>query len=196
MTAHLYHFTSSAQLPRIVRAGELRPAVFLGQPRDFVYATDSKNGDRTAAGWWTWEGAFRAGNIRRVRFTLAADDFEPWLTVLARYPECTPDWIVALEESARERGQSTSGWHCRPDPLQLAKVIAIDTRACGHRWERFDLSSAVVLEKAVTNRTPNTDCLGIKLGDTIYWSVREIRPHGHHLYTSLPPTPAANANAA
>jgi hypothetical protein len=86
MSTHLYHFTSSAQLPRIVRSGELRPAVFVGQPPDFVHATNNENGERTAAGWWTWEKDYRAGTIRRVRFTLAAGDFEPWLTVLARYP--------------------------------------------------------------------------------------------------------------
>ena len=45
----LYHFTSSAQFPRIVRSGELRPIVFVGQPRDFVHATDNEHGERTAA---------------------------------------------------------------------------------------------------------------------------------------------------
>lgn len=180
---HLYHFTSSAQLPRIVRSGVLRPAVYVGQPRDFVHATDDENGDRTAAGWWTWDKAYRAGTIRRVRITLAARDFEPWLTVVARYPDWTPDWITRLQEVARKQGQSASGWYCRPDPLPLAKAIAIDTRSyTGHRWEPFDLSSAVVLEPKTAKPTPDADTLGIKLGDKIYWSTREARSDGHDAY--------------
>jgi hypothetical protein len=93
---YLFHFTSSAQLPRIIRNGELRPATYIGGPRDFVHAAENKNGDRTAAGWGSWEPTYRAGGIRRVRVTVDAADFEPWLAVYARYPEWTPDLIARL----------------------------------------------------------------------------------------------------
>jgi hypothetical protein len=193
MSVHLYHFTTSAHLPRIVRSGELRPSFFPGQPRDFVHATDNENGDRTAAGWGTWEETYRAGAIRRVRFTLAADDFEPWLTVVGRYPEWTPDWIETLQKVARDWGQSTSCWYCRPDPLPLVRVIAVDTRAySGHRWDPFHLSSAVVLENTATSPSPNMDRLGIKLGDKIYWSTRELRSNGYDAYVIVEPTRAAD----
>ena len=166
MSTLLYHFTSSAHLARIVRSGELRP--FAGKPRDFVHATDNENGDRTATGY-AWEKEYRAGIMRRVRITLASDDFEPWLSVLARYPEWTPEYIARLQRAARDHGQSTSGWYCRPDPLPLAKAVAIETRAyTSHRWEPFDLTSAVVLEATTTEESPHEDCLGIKLGDKIY----------------------------
>jgi hypothetical protein len=111
-----------------VRSGELRPVVFVGQPRDL----------------------------------------EPWLTVLARYPERTPDWIAGLQKVALDHRQSTSGWFCCPNPLPLTNMIAIDTRSyTGHRWEPFDLSSAVALEAKAAKPTPDADCMGIKLGDKI-----------------------------
>jgi hypothetical protein len=184
MTAHLYHFTSSAQFPWIIRSGELRAAIYPGQPRDFVHATDNETGERTAAGWWTWEKSYRAGDIRRVRFTLDAADFEPWRTVYARYPEWTPYKIEQLHDAARSRGQSTAGHYCRAEPLPLAKVIAIDTRAyTGHRWEPFDLSASAVFDIG-----PN--CLGVKLGTKIYPSIREYSPDWHRAFTLCEPVTA------
>jgi len=122
-----------------------------------------------------------------VRFTLAAEDFEPWLIVVRRYPEFTPDLIERLQ-----RGQSSAAWYCLPDPLPLARVIAIHTRSyTGHRWEPFDLSSAVVLEP-----TPGADCLGIALGGKIYWSVRETRVDRPDGYVIGNPTLAMTAEAA
>lgn len=116
-----------------------------------------------------------------MRFTLAADDFEPWLTVIGRYPEWTP--MDRKSSKGRAHGQSTLGWYCRPDSLPLVRVIAVDTRAySSHRWESFNLSSAVVLEDTATILWPNKDRLGIKLGDKIYWSTRELRSNGHHAY--------------
>lgn len=88
MSTPIYHFTSSAHLPRIMRARELRPFA-AGNLRGFVYATESANGDRTATVSMSRaaQEAYREGTLRRVRLTLSADDFEPWLNVLARYPE-------------------------------------------------------------------------------------------------------------
>jgi hypothetical protein len=120
-------------LPRIIRSGELRPAPY--QPRDFVHATSNQNGERTAAGFWYWNDVYRAGHLRRVRFTVAAEDFEPWLDVYARFPEWTSDMIERLQKTAGEQLTQTSEWYCRSEPLPLANVIAVDTRAyLGHKW--------------------------------------------------------------
>jgi hypothetical protein len=193
MSKHLYHFTTSAHLPRIVRSGELRPAIYRGEPRDFVHATDNENSDRTAAGWGEWNRDYRAGNLRRVRFTLDADDFEPWRIVVSRYPDLTTNWIAKLEQTARNWGQSTSGWYCCPDPLPLTKVVATHTRAySGHRWEAFDWSTAKVLE--VKNPNPNMDCLGVKLDDKIYMSARKVSPNGYHEYKIAIPMRQASWN--
>jgi hypothetical protein len=64
------------------------------------------------------------------------------------------------------------------------------------RWEPFDLSSATVLEAKAARPTPGKDCLGIKLGDKLYWSVREAKPDGHDAYTIGQPTRATSAEAA
>jgi hypothetical protein len=123
-----------------------------------------------------------------VRFTLAADDFEPWLTVLARYPEWTTKHIASLRDSARSRGQATSGWYCRPEPLPIAKVCAVHTRAyTSHSWEPFELSRAVVFDGPESVPTPNVDSCGIMLGAKIYWSSREMRGE-ETFYTFIEPT--------
>jgi hypothetical protein len=72
-------------------------------------------------------------------------------------------------------------WYCHPDPLPLAKAIAIDTRSYTSRWDPFDLSSAPVLEAKATRSTPGKACLGIKLGAKIYWSAREAKADGCHV---------------
>src|SRR6266567_3149051 len=122
MAQELFHFTTSCHLPRIIRSGELRPAVYpAGQPPDFVHATTNENGERTAAGWGMWEEDYRSGRLRRVRFTLAAEDFEPWREVCARFPRWEAALIESLEKTGRERGSSPSAWFCRVEPLPLAK---------------------------------------------------------------------------
>jgi hypothetical protein len=99
---NLYHHTTSAHLPLIIRSAELRPGAPLGNfaKREFVHATDNPVGDRTACGFWTWHSAYDRGRIQRVRFTLGRADFEPWHDVLARYPEWTPDMIKHLQDAA------------------------------------------------------------------------------------------------
>jgi hypothetical protein len=126
-----------------------------------------------------------------VRFTLAAEDFEPWLTAVRRYA-WTPDLIERLQ-----RAQSSAAWYCRPDPLPLARVIAIHTRSyTGHRWEAFDLSKSIVLEAEPTESMPGAECLGIKLGGKLYWSIRETRVDEPDHYGFANPTPAMSAEAA
>jgi hypothetical protein len=177
----LFHFTTCCHLPRIIRSGELRPAVYPNQPRDFVHATDNEHGERTAAGWWTWAKTYRAGDIQRVRFTLDAADFEPWREVYARYPEWKPDMIERLIAAAASQGQSTEGHHCRAEPLPLSKVLAVHTRGyTTHKWTPLDLASATVIDAENDNPKPNADCLGIVLGGKVYFSVQERTPDGRN----------------
>ena len=157
-----------------------------------MHATSNENGDRTAAGWGTWEETYRDGAIRRVRFTVDFSDFGPWLTVLARYPEWTPDWINRLRNAAQQRGQPTLGWYCRPDRLPLNKVLAVHTRSyTGHSWDPFDLSAAEVIERQ-TDEPLAEERLGIKIGKMIFWSIRQVSPDGHDAYTIERPTEAAD----
>jgi hypothetical protein len=186
MSKQLYHFTSSAQLPRIIRSGALIPAEFK-EPRDFVHATANENGERTAAGFWYWNGVYRAGHLQRVRFTLAAEDFEPWLDVCARYPKWTADMIERLQKVAREQRAQPADWYCRADPLPLSKVLAVHTRAyTGHRWEPFDLATATVVDLEGP-KSFDVDGLGVKIGEKIYPSVRTRRYDGHDAYNVCKP---------
>ncbi len=178
-----YHFTTTCHLPRIIRSGELRPAIYRDGPPDFVHVTDNPEGEPTATGsWGDWMQDYRKGAIRRVRFTVSPEDFEPWRRVVARYPEWTANMIANLERVARERG-SSAGWHCRPDPLPLPRVLAVHTRSyLAHRWEPFDLISATVLEATTDTPRDGVDCIGLQLGDLIYWSERERQLEGHDVY--------------
>ena len=93
----LYHFTTSCHLAWIIRTGELRPAVYAGEPRDFVHVTANKDAEPTANGWGNSAHHYRSGMIRRVRFTVADEDFEPWREVCARFPEWEPAMVERLE---------------------------------------------------------------------------------------------------
>jgi hypothetical protein len=86
VTEHVYHFTDTARLPWILRSGELRPGANRvgGYPDpDFLWATVDSRGARSASGGGQ---GYREGLVRLVRFTLRAEDFEPWPGILRRYP--------------------------------------------------------------------------------------------------------------
>jgi Bacterial extracellular solute-binding protein len=63
--------------------------------------------------WGEWDRDYRAGNLRRARFTLDADDFESWRMVVSRYPDLTTNWIAKLEQIARDWGQSMGRYKMR-----------------------------------------------------------------------------------
>jgi hypothetical protein len=90
--SHVYHFTSSMHLPRILRDGELRPLIIteariqyersLAGPGgtsppsvDFVHATSDSQHEPMAAPEFS-RSSYEAGQWARVGFTLEAEDFE------------------------------------------------------------------------------------------------------------------------
>jgi hypothetical protein len=112
---NLYHFPDSMCLPRILRSEELRPGIYVNTMagvRDFVHATSNQHGEKTASAMLSdSDGKFyRGSSYARVRFTLDADDFEQWLTVVGRYPEWTPKMMKALQDFGHESGSSPYSW--------------------------------------------------------------------------------------
>src|SRR5260370_25700830 len=129
----LYHPTTQMHLPRILRDGKLRPLVIREKTRDyyrslshfrnsgdapdFVHVTTDPNREGTSTVEMRGAGEADIGDkIVRVRFTLHAEDFEPWREVLARYPQWTPEAIKAHETVGRERGSDHRRWTCRAEP--------------------------------------------------------------------------------
>jgi hypothetical protein len=159
----LYHFTDTARLPWILDSGELRPGrnAIGGYPDpDFLWATESANGDGTASGG---RDGYRSGRVRMVRISLNAKDFFPWACVPERHPAWTHDHIVRLERSAQ--GKSSPGnWWCRGGRLPLGSVRSIDTRSWnGFGWEPLPLP--------VELSRHDDGALGIKIGGKIFTSL-------------------------
>jgi hypothetical protein len=182
MTA-VYHFTDTARLPWILSTGELRPgrnAIGKFPSPDFLWATTSDKGDPTAA---AGKRAWREGMTRLVRFTLAAEDFEPWPTVYSRFPQWTPDQVQSLEMTALASGSSPSRWLCRVDPLPADKWLSIETRTYRGRWQAFDHREIAMLmaddqgARQVQQAPPEGDpgeARAVVIGDMVYASVRTI----------------------
>src|SRR5437763_313612 len=100
--SYVYHFTSSMQLPRILRSGELRPLIITEARKkyelslggfgatampsvDFVHATSDSQREPTATSEYGLSGdAYGGSKWARVRITLDVEDFEPWLEVTRR----------------------------------------------------------------------------------------------------------------
>ncbi len=176
MTTPLYHFTDTARLPSILSSGELRPgrnAVGNFPDPDFVWATTSDQGDRTSSGAHSRE-AYRLGQIRMVRITLAPEDFVPWREIVSRYPSWTPDHVARLERSANGKS-SPADWWCRADPLARGRWRGIETRSWSvNRWVPLP-----------TDLHPN--CIGLPtgdrvmslvIGDVLYASAQVVMPSG------------------
>jgi hypothetical protein len=70
----------------------------------------------------------RTNSCAKVRFTLDADDFEQWLTVVGRYPEWTPKMIKALQDLGPKSGSSPYSWYARAEPLPLSQSPSGDFR--------------------------------------------------------------------
>jgi hypothetical protein len=124
----VYHFTDTARLPWILRSGELRPGSNkigeLPDP-DFLWATTDSRGDLMASSSLQSEH-YRSGRARMVRFTLRADDFEPWREVVSRFPAWKTAHVEMLERVAKS---SPVTWCCRTEPLPRSRWVAIDTRS-------------------------------------------------------------------
>jgi hypothetical protein len=130
----VYHFTDTARLPWILHSGVLRAGQnrIGGYPADFLWAiTDSRDATSASVG----RKGYRKGVVRLVRFTLPAEDFEPWREIVRRMPDWTPKHIEALE---RTGNCSPRKWVCRVDPLPRSRWIEIATRSyTDDRWRPF-----------------------------------------------------------
>jgi hypothetical protein len=182
----LYHHTTQMHLPRILRDGELRPLVIRKKTRDyyrslshfrnsgdapdFVHATTNPDHERTST--VDMGGPDEVGNVAdkivRVRFTLQANDFEPWREVLARYPQWTPEAIKAHEKVGRERGSDVRGWYCRAEPLKCDRWIAIHYKRPGDdQWLLCPMDATIF---SVGDDIRNSALMGVVLGNDVHWS--------------------------
>ena len=124
---NLYHYTDSARLPWILEAGELQPGrnKIGGFPNpDFIWATTSPHGDRTASGA---SAGYRSGDVFLVRLALSTEDFFPWAEVAERYPQWTSVHRKRLELAAGGKSDP-SNWWCREQPLRLEAIKDIQFR--------------------------------------------------------------------
>jgi hypothetical protein len=119
--SHVYHFTTSAHLPRILESGELhamkvtpellayeRSLIPFGstitRPEvELLSATTSTSRERTATMEYGAPDFFNDGDMSIVRFTLEIEDFEPWKQV-CKANGYSAEWIKILADTARGRG--------------------------------------------------------------------------------------------
>jgi hypothetical protein len=172
----VYHYTDTARLPWILRSGELRPrGNQIGDfpPPDFVWATTSGVGDRSATASMQ---TLRAGLTRLVRFVLRASDFEKWPDAVARFPAWTADEISRLERAAQ--GMSSPAlWRCRTAPLPREAWVAIETRSWTNKqWKALPLDDLQPIEQ------PDGKTLGIVIDGTAYLSTQVELPDGARGY--------------
>jgi hypothetical protein len=183
-SALVYHYTDTGRLPHILITEELRAGrnQIGGFPDpDFLWATTSAAGDRTASASMP---ALRAGRTRLVRFVLPADAFEPWPDIVARIPAWTPDHVVRLERAAAGKSRPQD-WRCRIDPLPADRWLAIETRSYTDKvWRPLPTPWAVM--------PFDRQSYGVQIGSKVYVSTPVLGPHGSAGYV---PT-ILNAEAA
>jgi|1185.fasta_scaffold127551_2 hypothetical protein len=178
----VFHFTDTARLPWILASGELRPGrnQLGGFPDpDFLWATTSPIGDRSASGGYQ---GYREGVTRLVRITLQAEDFEPWPQITARFPAWTADHSRRLESAARQ--SSPQGWRCRVEPLPRHRWLAIETRTyVDKQWRALPLDVLPgALDPVAVNMSPSDKVLGIEIDGQVYCSTQGEGPNGSYSY--------------
>jgi hypothetical protein len=173
--SEVYHFTDTARLPWILTDGALRAGKnkIGGFPDpEFVWTTTDATGDSLASGG---HGVgYRGGRVRLVRFTLHADDFEPWHEITKRFLAWTPDQVMRLER--RKNSSNPQHWRCRVEPLASDRWIASDTRSYrDNTW------------RPLTDRTVIADdeYCGIVIARTLYLSQRLTGPNGQAAYSVM-----------
>jgi hypothetical protein len=170
----VYHFTCTARLPWILDSGELRPGrnKIGGFPDpDFLWATTSALGDRSASG--SAQG-YRDGRVRLVRFALRAEDFTPWPEAAQAFPAWTPSAIARLEKAAAGKSSPTT-WRCRAAPLRRDRWLSIETRSYVSKiWRPLPLDTQPVRDGA---------SMGVNIDGIIYTSVEVSGPNGSVGYT-------------
>jgi hypothetical protein len=161
---------------------------------EFLHATSNPHGERTASldVEFGKDEFYQNGVFARVRFTLNADDFEQWLTVVRRYPEWTPEKIKNLENIGHKLGVSPYSWYARAEPLSLDKVVAVHTRTAAERgWRPFDLATAQTLQ---IEGMPNA--MGVVIGEHWYCSESYVNPDGNHGFRFKRPFPVEALQSA
>jgi hypothetical protein len=176
-----YHFTDTVRLPWIVESGELRPVLNTsdGFPRDFLWATTNKLGDRTSSAMSPDGRRFwRDGRSLLVRFTLDSADFKGFPEMIENYPEWTSAHVAQLVSAAAAMGERHADqWLCRSEPLPLARVIRTEVKSYVEgRWTEIDLSSF----PSDFSIGPNTRY--VALGKNIYYSTRVVGQSGAAAY--------------
>jgi hypothetical protein len=181
----LYHHTTQMHLPRILRDGKLRPLVIRDKTReyyrrssrwrndgdapDFVHATTNAERERTATVDMpdaNGDGSMQ-DKIVRVRFTLHAEDFEPWREVVARYPSWTPELIRGHEKVGRQRGSDIRSWYARAEPLKCDRWVAIHHKRPGDdQWLPCPMDATIFS----AGPRENAPLMGVALSDGVHWS--------------------------
>lgn len=173
----VYHYTDTARLPFILMDGELKPGRnrIGGYPDpDFLWATTSPVGDRTASASIQ---ACRAGRVCLVRFILRVGDFEPWCSIVARFPAWTPDQVLRLERAANRMSRPRN-WRCRAEPLAAERWVGIETRSYTDKvWRPLPAPWGVM--------PFDQSSLGVQIGKKVYVSTQRVGPFGSASYAPV-----------
>jgi hypothetical protein len=196
MRKYVYHFTTTDHLPLILKSRKLVPARTQFNPSqshssppptEFLWTTTNASGDPDAPAVvrqkheWEWKHDL----IRLVRFTLAAEDFEPWSKIITRCPNWLPKHIKLMKEYAREIGSSHSAWHCRTEPLAAERWLAAETQTCSGEWRPFDYHNLDYLVEPATHKIYHfTDTARLPF----ILDSRKLVPHRDHVEKGLPST--------
>jgi hypothetical protein len=152
----VYHFTDSVRLPWILDAGEIRPGTcrhLEGWPdMNYVWAITNPIGSLSAAAVIGTMGTlYRNCLVWKVRFTLSADDFEPFLETIKHVPGWCDDHTTDVYETAC--GDDPADWRTHYGPIPKAKWLAIHARSYLSDWREIprdlDVHPAMIEGKPV-----------------------------------------------
>lgn len=182
--AMIYHFTDSARLPWILRDRELTPGrcKIGGFPDpDFLWATGSPHGDRSASGGGK---GYRDGITRLVRIALRPEDFLPWRAAATEHPDWTDEHVAQLESTAVAMGMRQSDfdqWYCRALPLSADRFLSVETRSyANNSWKPLPIIDGSSLVYA---KVGDQVAAGLAIGGVTYFTVRHDAGHGRRGYT-------------
>ncbi|MCJ2052004.1 hypothetical protein [Methylobacterium sp. J-070] len=173
----VYHYTDTGRLPFILLEGQLKPGrnqIGHYPDPDFLWATTSPLGDRTAA---ASVDACRAGRVRLVRFVLQAEDFEPWHTIVSRFPAWTPELISSVELAAAGKSRPQN-WRCRSGSLRVERWLAVETRSYTDKVWRPLPTPWRILPFEVGS-------VGVQIGPKIYVLTAVAGPFGSSGYVPM-----------
>jgi hypothetical protein len=179
-TRKVFHFTTSSHLPLIVASRQLVPNrdEFGGEDNERFPSTTLLWATTKARGDWSVPSIVRSqiqdeyewGLVHLVRFTLRAEDFEPWSKVITRCPQWSPEQIRYVKTYPNWKA-----WRCRAEPLPLEQWITVEIKAYRGPWQPYDYRNpdpvmdaavqAYLTEQAILSKQPDYECP--ECGDTI-----------------------------